>query len=170
MRAFNSKEHHIVRVRAWADKKLLDQHFNSPDKYPFPISHNTRLQKHIEFCYAFLKYLSGKDRNYWFLKYNSDTILCAFYDLRETSDVMYFKDNVGGLDGWDTFVISKHRPDIYEWFLNNCRSPKRFLKILPFDINILTGSYTTHIVEQSRKWAIEMLEKHPEYREIFKSS
>jgi hypothetical protein len=116
------KDYHIIRVRYYADQKLLDKHRKTGG--PYPIQHHERAKSHYHFQMALIKHVTGFDHQALFDMYQFGTLEAGLEDMEEMSGIRY-----SGGEGDATYMIPKERTDLIEWFHQNLtENPFRVMK------------------------------------------
>jgi hypothetical protein len=120
------KDYHIIRVRYYADQKLLDKHHKETPNGPYPKQHHDRAKSYYAFKMALIKHVTGFDQQALFDMYQFGTVDCGLEDMEEMSGIRYSSG-----EGWDTFMIPKERTDLIEWFHQNLtENPFRVMKVI----------------------------------------
>lgn len=114
MKRIRCKDYHIIKIRHYADQKLLDKHHREDPEGPYPRQHHERGRAYFAFQLALIEHVTGLDNLALFTLYQSHTMRAGMEDVEEKTGIRY---SVG--EGWETYMIPKDKTDLIEWFHNN---------------------------------------------------
>lgn len=117
----SAKNYHILKVRYYADKKLLDAWH---DGAPVPRQHRQRAEFHWKFFWGLVEKVTAKKQDFWYDTYLFFTVECAEEELGEDYGIFCF--NVS--DGHKTYYIPKKYTEIIKWTNDNVNLPFKILK------------------------------------------
>jgi hypothetical protein len=167
MNKINDAHYFILKVRYYADKKLLDKSHKKGEM--LPKQHHERARMWVDFQWKLIEHLTGKPFTWWIGYYPLNTSDCAWEEVNEKGcdgqNPMYFWN-----EGWKVLYIPKSQPELRDWIYENCSNPIKEVKRYP--LIMLRYSHKEETFKWQREHAIvfknSMLEKNPEiYQQIY---
>lgn len=127
MNKFKCKDYHIIKIKIYASKYLLDKYHNDKnnDKKPLPKQHWERAQQYTKFFWEFFTFVTKITSKEWHAKYFFDSKECAFEELQDKYGILN-----SDAEGERIFLIPKGREEIFEWLKENVRLPYTVVTIL----------------------------------------
>lgn len=152
----NCKDYYIIKMRYYADKKLLDKYWE--DNHTIPPQHYERCADYMDFRWLLVNEICGKDSMYWHTHYMIDSVECAKEYICEKYNI-YFKTD----DGDEILFIPKSNEKIFEWVKDNIPSniPNKILK--------KTRNYFNNSKNRVREHSREFTLKSPYYKHIMRT-
>lgn len=129
MGKFKCKDYHIIKVRIYASKYILDKFHkdkNNKNK-PYPKQHRDRAEQYTKFFWEFFTYVTGITAKEWRSKYFFDSRECALEELQDKHGIL-----TSDASGERIFLIPKGKEEIFEWFKENVKLPYNVVSVLKY--------------------------------------
>lgn len=122
---FDSKNYVIIKVRNYADEKLLKKHFQEPgnESKPLPKQHYYRAKEHFAFFHLLVEKVTGKNFKTWADEYLFDTHECLKDEIRENYGILIIDG-----EGWVTYFLPKEKIELIGWFIVTVKLPLKIVK------------------------------------------
>lgn len=129
MNKFKCKDYHIIKIRFYASKYLLDKFHKDKQNHskPYPRQHRERAQQYNKFFWEFINYVTNTPTRDWYQEYGFMSRECALEELQEKFGIL---TSDGG--GERVFLIPKGREDIFEWIKENVGLPYKVVSVLRY--------------------------------------
>lgn len=148
MNAVKCKDYFIIKIRCYADEKLLKK--SRDEGGPLPKQHYERAEEFHNFIWKLIKKITKKGSDYWCVEYMMDGRMCALESIEESHGIIF---NDG--EGWATFMIPKKHNYVISWIKENILLPHKI--VLKTNVRFL--GWTKRDLKWRRKYAKEITDK-----------
>jgi hypothetical protein len=153
------KDFFIIKVRTYADEKVLNKFHKTPghEELPYPKQHYERAVDHNKFYWKFIEKVTGKGNVFWFREYMFGTKECVEDEIKESHGIIILDG-----EGWCTYLIPIKHVELIEWFKTNVFLPTKVLKKIRsmFYINHWGGIINKTRRTEEREHTIKYCKEH----------
>lgn len=120
---FKCKDYHIIKIRTYASKYLLDKCEKNGDH--LPKQHSQRAAIYYNFFQDFFEYLTKTTMHDWILNHFGDHMDCAYEELQDKFGIL-----TSNAEEDRIFLIPKGQEDVFEWIKDNVGLPYKVVTVL----------------------------------------
>ena len=161
-RSIKCSDYFIVKLRYYADEKVLKKHYADPNhaNLPLPKQHRDRARDYYAFFWVFVERVTGKSSKYWWYQFMTDASGCVRDEIQDRYGIL-----ISDTEGWVVYMIPKKHKDLFDWVIQNATVPYKEMK----KVNLGAWSWSgleanTWRREDSKQHTKKMKEKYPQLK------
>jgi len=152
----------IVRIRTYADDKVLKKHKRQNDDGSLPRQHHDRAKSYAAFMYEFYEYVTGKSHREWMKTYFISTMECLSEHIKEHHNIHQSHG-----EAYETFLLPLTEQKTVDWIVSTCDKLDLPCRIMKKAHTFYADNYKVSTIfrDSSIESTKELFEEHPEIKQ-----